>query len=309
MRTLTTYLSRRRPNSTILELTNTTNSNLTTSQILTDFEESFYQKHFWIYYYSNQVYLFICIYFLASTICLTIVYFNYMKLIDVKPKLEKFCSCLLPRRKERTVSINMAGGQGSPKITIRDAMAAWSNESNVLQYPKAYLYLLWAMFTIIVPLAFSNTIMFAANNLVRNEFFSSIYDPSTKSAAEHQNQLLTLLLSINTNIVGSLLIALESAISLIPVRIYHFFWPISYVAFYLLILFMCWLFDRSSFDLVYGDLIGYHLSYQYYWQMILMFIGFILVLHLIHALIYRAKIWLFYDLLKLKNLAPLNFSF
>jgi hypothetical protein len=221
-------------------------------------------KHSWYYYFSNQVYLIQFVYYFLITTILVIIYFHHLKLLGFKD--------LLLKRKEVS------------RITLRTILATWSNSDQ--QYPHILTIIIWAGNTIILPLSYFVTIMFFFNLIRDFQYVKQLIYPSDNIG------MLRLWLNLNVNIINSVIITFDFILSLIPVRIYHFYLPLVFSILYsILIQIMVSVYNlKQLYILFIGDIpVSVQLS---------IIIGLMVVIHFLHAFAFRFKLWLTYDILK-----------
>lgn len=174
------------------------------------------QTHNWIYYLHNQIYVLLVAYYLMSTGLLIYVYYQHVRMIRVKDVINK---------------LNAATTR---EITLRQMVNQWSSEaaSSSSAPPKLFLLALWSLYTILVPLTYT----------VSLEWFINI----DSHLIDHVSDTLQLLVVLNFSVINSALITFELIISLIPIRIYHFYLPTFYTCFYCLVVYLLWLSWPSS---------------------------------------------------------------
>lgn len=230
--------------------------------------------HNWIYYLSNQIYILMVVYFIFSTGVLIHAYYKHFRLVRVKDVLNK---------------LNATSASSRP-VTLRQMVNQWSSEaasnndsvhasiSSSTAPPRVILVTLWVIYTALVPLTYMVTLQWFIN-------LSNVPIPT--------NNPLNLAIFINLNIINSVIITIELILSLIPIRIYHFYVPTLYACFYCLIVYIIWLIWRSSDQPTFEVFNGSGFSALSF----LGYLGFIIVVHLVHAISYRVKLWLYYDVI------------
>lgn len=228
-------------------------------------------EHNWFYYLHNQIYVVLVAYYLMSTGLLIHVYYQHVRMVRVRDVINK---------------LNAAATGSNHETSLRQMVNQWSSEggqasstSSTSAPPKAFLLVLWALYTILVPLAYTVTLEWLINI---DSHLANIPDT------------LRFAVIINFSIVNSIIITFELILSLIPIRIYHFYLPVLYACFYTLVVYLLWLGWPDSSG---------KLKFEAFWldgfsvKAFFGYLGFILTVHVIHALIYRFKLWVYYDVL------------
>ena len=222
-------------------------------------------KHAWYYYFSNQIYLLQFLYYLLLTTLLLVIYSHHLKLLGFKD--------FLLRHKEVS------------RITLRTILASWSNSEQ--QYPHILTILIWVGNTIILPLSYFVTIIFFVNLIRDFEYVKQLVYPSNLDSL----RVLRLWLNLNINVINSVIITFDFILSLIPVRMYHFYLPLIFSALYSILIQIIVSFRHlNEINILFIDNIPISV------QLSIIVIS-IVVLHFIHALVFRFKLWLTYDII------------
>lgn len=223
-------------------------------------------EHNWFYYLSNQVYVLIVAYYITSTSLLVYTYYQHVRLVRVRDVIKK---------------MNSAGKSSQQPATLRQMVNQWSSELNgetkSTAPPKCILIVLWMLYTIVVPLTYTVTLQWLSN------------------ASMPTHSWLSTAIFVNFNILNSVLITIEFLVSLVPIRVYHFYLPVLYACFNCLVVYVVWVawpkarLNQPTFEVFNGEVFTM-LSFLGY-------LGFILAVHVVHAISYRLKLWLYYDIL------------
>jgi hypothetical protein len=206
------------------------------------------------------------VYYLLITTLLIIIYSHHLKLLGFRD--------FLLRRKEVS------------RITLRTILASWSNSEK--QYPHILTILIWTSNTIILPLSYFVTIIFFVNLIRDYQYVKQLVYPSKLD----NTQILRLWLNLNVNVINSIVITFDFILSLIPVRIYHFYLPLIYSALYsILIQIIVSVENIDHVNILFID--NMPLSSQFS-----IIIGSIVGIHFLHVFAFRFKLWLTYDIMK-----------
>ena len=241
------------------------NGNRTDSTIYHD-NGDYKVKNYWFLYLPNLAYIVLLFYYVLNTSLLIYIYFHQLKIVQIKDLFKK-----------KTVST----------VTLRNMATSWSNESNDLNYSKNLVYILWITYTIIVPLTYAVTILFVVNEAM----YSTSFDLN-------KNGLATWM-TINVNVINSIIITIEFLFSLIPVRLYHFYFPLTYVFFYGLLTAMLYEIDSDLYTWDHHNLFEF-MSEKSPFISFGLYCALVFSLHIAHFLLQSFKIWLFFDVFEKK---------
>ena len=156
------------------------------------------------------------------------------------------------------------------EFTLSALAISYENEDNEMPKPKALIYLLWISYSIIVPLTYAVTILFFLN------------ESSNGFHLNQEQNAFKIWLILNLNVFNSIIITYELIISLIPLRIYHAYYSVFYATIYVIL------------RVIFENPVKSSFFSEWYSNVIL--VPLVLVIHVICALAYRVKMWLYFDI-------------
>jgi hypothetical protein len=208
----------------------------------------------WFMYFPNQVYLLQFVFFLTSTISIIVCFKS-----DIKQASENMVHFSSKRSEKALVSL------------------ADISENRQKEYgsklPTFFIYFLWITYTIVFSLSYLVTALFFSNEIA-NRF-----------NLNNQNNIFNIWLILNVNVFNFIIMTIELAFTLIPVRLYHFYLPIIYYIFQFLV-------RINSVNFTNPE-----------WNEVYCLIPIIFLIHVLGSLIYRLKFWLFSKILKIDIVA------
>ena len=162
------------------------------------------------------------------------------------------------------------------EFTLTSLASTYDNDDNVIPKPKVLIFLIWTSYSLILPLTYVVTFLFFLNEISHGFYLNN------------ERNSFNIWLILNTNVFNSVIITIEFVLSLIPLRVYHFYYSVFYATFYIsLTVFM----ENQA-----------HNCFFSVWHLNVMLVPFVFVTHIFFALIYRVKLWLFYEhFMKHKN--------
>ena len=206
----------------------------------------------WFVYFPNQVYLLQFIFSLSSTVSIIVSYKS-----DIKRARETIIH-LGDKRSE--FSLNSLANISENK----------QDDEIETKIPRVLIYYIWSLYTIIFSISYSVTALF---------FFNEI---SNQFNLNDKIEILDILLMLNINVFNSIIMTIEFLLTLIPLRIYHFYLPVIYSIIYITIGINV---DNSS-------------NTEWYSRVFL--IPLILVIHFCGSLAFRFKFRVLPNILKTK---------
>ena len=210
---------------------------------------------FWLYCFPNQIYL---LQFLFSVFT-TIVFMVYNK-SELKRMNEKFLTVknkLLLSSASKIVSLSSIANNSKVKEEIE------------ISLPNYFIVSLWITHTIIISLSFSVTVLFLFNE-ISNQFYLN-----------GQTNFALIWSFFNFNVFNSVITSIEFLLTLIPLRLYQFYLPLTVAFFHIFI--------RFAIDSFIE------------WSNVLSILPLVLVIHILSFLSFRLKMWILISFSKKKS--------